>query len=70
MFSLPLDNDEEEYDTLGGYVFGKLGKRPRVGDKIELPGHQLEVAEITGLRIRRIRLNILNEKLYESRPVA
>ncbi|TYO96208.1 hemolysin family protein [Desulfallas thermosapovorans] len=69
MFCLPLD-DENEYDTLGGYVFGKLGKRPRVGDKVELPGHRLEVAEITGLRIRRIRLNILNKELCESRPVA
>lgn len=57
MFQLHLDEEEEEYDTLGGYVFGKLGKRPRVGDMIELPGHSLEVVEIAGLRIRRIRLS-------------
>ncbi|RYD06030.1 membrane protein [Desulforamulus aquiferis] len=30
LFDLPI-GDEGEYNTLGGFVFGKLGKRPRVG---------------------------------------
>ncbi|MCL5290741.1 MAG: hemolysin family protein [Bacillota bacterium] len=68
MFNLPVG--EEEYDTLGGFVFGKLGKRPRVGDIVELPDHQLEVAEMQGLRIHRIRLNIINKELLENKPVA
>jgi CBS domain containing-hemolysin-like protein len=57
VFKLPVEK-EEEYDTLGGYVFGKLGKPPKVGDTVELPGYRLEVAEVNGLRIRRVRLNI------------
>ncbi|MEG6511600.1 hemolysin family protein [Desulforamulus ruminis] len=64
MFCLPVD-EEEEYDTLGGFVFGKLGKRPRVGDVVELPEHQLEVAEMQGLRIHRIRLMIINKNLCQ-----
>ncbi len=55
MFGLPV-SDHEEYDTLGGYVFGKLGKRPKIGDVVEFPAHQMVVDEIDGLRIRRIRV--------------
>ena len=62
MFHLPV-NEDTEYDTLGGYVFGELGKRPRVGDIVELPNHQLEVTNVQGLRIHQIRLNILDNNL-------
>lgn len=69
LFKLPVD-EEEEYDTLGGFVFGRLGKRPKVGDVVELPGHILEVVEMQGLRIHRIRVNILNDNLPEESNVA
>ncbi|TEB14209.1 Magnesium and cobalt efflux protein CorC [Pelotomaculum sp. FP] len=69
MFCLKVD-EEEEYDTLGGFVFGKLGKRPRVGDVVELPEHHLEIAEMRGLRIHLIRLNILNKNLCEDKLTA
>ncbi|WP_347490748.1 hemolysin family protein [Desulfoscipio sp. XC116] len=59
-FNLPV-KDEQEYDTLAGYMFGRLGKRPRVGDTVELSGFKLEVAEINRLSIRRIRLRILDD---------
>ena len=32
----------EEYDTLGGLMFGKLGRRPEVGDQIEAAGRRTE----------------------------
>jgi len=57
-FNLPV-GDEEEYDTLAGYMFGRLGKKPRVGDTVELDGFKLEVAEMKRLSIRRIRLRVL-----------
>lgn len=61
LFDLPVGGGGE-YDTLGGFVFGMLGKRPRVGDTVELLNHRLEVVEMHGLRIYRIRLNILNNE--------
>lgn len=57
MFDLPV-GDQEEYDTLGGFVFGKLGKRPRVGDVVELPEHRLRVVEVKGLRIRQVQVSL------------
>lgn len=48
---------EVDYDTLGGYVFGRLGRVPRVGDRVALPGEgYFEVAELDGLRIARVLL--------------
>lgn len=69
LFNLPVD-EEEGYDTLGGFVFGRLGKRPKVGDVVELPEHKLEVVEMQGLRIHRIRLNVLNCNLQEDSSIA
>lgn len=54
-FSLALG--EVDYDTLGGYVFGRLGRVPQVGDRVALPGGgHFEVSELDGLRIARVLL--------------
>lgn len=66
-YNIPLSEDEE-YDTLGGFIFGRLEKKPKVGDVLELPGHTLEIAEVDGLRIRRVRLRIKREA-HSSPPI-
>jgi CBS domain containing-hemolysin-like protein len=48
--------DDAEYNTVGGYVFGELGRLPRVGDRVHAGDHMLEVAEMEGRRIRSLRL--------------
>ena len=54
-FALAID--EPFYDTLGGYVFGQLGRAPTVGDEVALPdGRHLRVTELDGLRVARVRL--------------
>jgi len=53
---LETDLPTDESDTLGGYIFSKLGKVPVEGEKIE-DGHlQMEVLSVDDLRIRKIRL--------------
>jgi CBS domain containing-hemolysin-like protein len=49
-----LDIDEEVYTTLGGYVLGRLGRRARVGDTIEVNGRRLRVIAVDGLRVAKI----------------
>jgi CBS domain containing-hemolysin-like protein len=51
-----LELDEEEYHTIGGYVFGALGRRPEVGDVIEAPGCKLVVEALDGMRVSRLRI--------------
>ncbi len=49
--------EEPFYDTIGGYVFGQLGRAASVGDTVTAPGGwQLQVAELDGLRVAKVRL--------------
>jgi CBS domain containing-hemolysin-like protein len=52
-----LHIDEELYTTVGGYVLGRLGRRPSVGDVIEVEGRRLRVEALDGLRVARIWLS-------------
>ena len=49
-----LDIPNEDFQTLGGYVFGLLGREPEVGDKIEDKNLSFEVTELDGIRISRL----------------
>ncbi len=49
--------DDTDYTTLGGYVFGQLGRLPRVGDRVTVGNHVLEVVEMDGRRVRTLRLH-------------
>jgi putative hemolysin len=44
------------YETLAGFVMAALGHVPRVGEAVEADGHRLEVTELDGRRIARVRV--------------
>jgi putative hemolysin len=49
---LGLDDEEEEtFDSLGGFVFGRLNRIPLVGDQIEMASGSLRVVRMRGRRI-------------------
>ena len=52
-----LHVDEETYNTVGGYVLGRLGRRARVGDTVEVEGRMLRVEALDGLRVARVFLS-------------
>jgi CBS domain containing-hemolysin-like protein len=49
--------DEDTYTTVGGYVLGRLGRRARVGDKIDVEGRKMTVTALDGLRVARVWLS-------------
>ncbi len=49
-----LHIEETTYNTIGGYVLGRLGRRARVGDAIEVEGRTLRVEALDGLRVARV----------------
>ncbi|MGM9994348.1 MAG: cation diffusion facilitator family transporter [Candidatus Avigastranaerophilus sp.] len=49
-----LDIPNEDFQTLGGYVFGLIGREPEVGDKVEDRNLSFEVIELDGIRISRV----------------
>jgi CBS domain containing-hemolysin-like protein len=57
---------ESDFDTLGGFIFGRLGRRPEVGDSIAVDGRTLIVEEMDGLRVARVRVPV-PETAEESR---
>lgn len=50
---------EPNYDTIAGYVLGKLNRMPRLNDVVEGDGVRLQVVQMDGMRIERITLNRL-----------
>ena len=52
-----LHIDGETYTTIGGYVLGRLGRRPRVGDEIEVEGRKMRVVAMDGLRVAKVWLS-------------
>jgi len=48
---------EGDWTTIGGYVFNALGRLPRVGDRVAIPGCELEVVAMDGRRVAAIRVN-------------
>ena len=53
---LKLHLDESDYTTIGGLLFGRLGRLPKVGDRINLQGATFEILEMEGRRVGRVRV--------------
>jgi CBS domain containing-hemolysin-like protein len=58
-FGLGDVDDVEEYDTVAGYVIGKLGRIPETGEIVHLGSAELEVAEIAEQRVTSIELRVV-----------
>jgi len=51
-----LGLDDADYSTLGGLLFGTLGRLPRVGDRVSVPGALFEIVAMDGRRVGAVRL--------------
>jgi CBS domain containing-hemolysin-like protein len=49
--------DDTDYTTIGGYIFGQLGRLPRPGDRVSVGPFTFEVVEMEGRRVKTIRLH-------------
>ncbi len=64
-----LDIPSEDFQTIGGYVFGLLGREPEIGDKVEDKNLSFEVIELDGIRISRVIMR-KDTPFIESEPQA
>lgn len=63
-----LQLDDTNYTTLGGYLFGQLGRLPRAGDRVTI-GHDLfEIVEMDGRRVRTVRYQAGGAPAIARRP--
>jgi putative hemolysin len=56
-----LNLQDEHYDTIAGFVLGRLGRMAKVGDTVESDGVRLKVEALDGLRIARLSLRLKSE---------
>jgi CBS domain containing-hemolysin-like protein len=45
----------DDYTTLGGFLFGRLGRLPKVGDRIKVKGGAFEITAMDGRRVAEAR---------------
>jgi CBS domain containing-hemolysin-like protein len=50
------DLDDADYTTLGGYLFGQLGRLPTPGDQVTVGGMNFEIVAMEGRRVKTVRL--------------
>ncbi len=46
--------DDTDYTTLGGYLFGQLGRLPQPGDRVTAGDHRFEIVAMEGRRVKKI----------------
>lgn len=47
---------EDDYTTVAGYILGRLGRVPRMGEDIAIPDGLFRILEMKGRRVRRLAL--------------
>ena len=60
--ALHLDFATEEFDTLNGLIFNRLGYVPRSGEKVQVPPLDLEVRQSTRRRVVEVKLRRMDKK--------
>jgi len=48
--------DDEEYDTVGGFVYHRIGRVPVVGDTVPVDPFKITVIKVTGRRVGKVRV--------------
>lgn len=59
-----MNEGEQEFDTLAGFILHQLERIPQTGDKLEWKGFQIEIIDMDGHRIDKVLVKI-SEKIRE-----
>ena len=55
-YGLDLPVDSEAYNSVGGFVFGELGRLPKRGDMVQANGYSLRVEAVRQNRVEAVRI--------------
>jgi magnesium and cobalt exporter, CNNM family len=59
---LALDLADEPYDTVGGMIFGRLGRLAQIGDAVDVEGYRFTVTAVAGRRVAQVKAKKLPAK--------
>ena len=68
--ALSLDIQGEDFDTVGGFIFDRLGKIPIPGDEIREDGFLVSVLTTTGRRIRKVKITKASDPNNGAEPAS
>ena len=57
---------DDDWDTVGGFLFGTLEHVPELGEAIAYDGWRFAAAEVEGRRVRRVKVTIEHDEDLES----
>lgn len=64
-----LPNEEDrDYETLGGLVMAQLGRIPRIADAFEWEGYRFEVVDMDGKRVDRVLISPIARQQKDTIP--
>jgi CBS domain containing-hemolysin-like protein len=55
-YGIDLEVDSDAYNSVGGFVFGELGRLPKRGDMVHADGYSLRVESVRENRIEAVRI--------------
>jgi CBS domain containing-hemolysin-like protein len=55
-YGLEMPTDSDAYNSVGGFVFAKLGRLPKRGDMIQVNGYSLRVEAVRENRVEAVRI--------------
>jgi CBS domain containing-hemolysin-like protein len=68
-YGLELPVDTDAYNSIGGFVFGQLGRLPKRGDTVRFDGYTLRVESVRENRIEAVRIRA-NSQAVEAQQSA
>jgi CBS domain containing-hemolysin-like protein len=68
-YGLELPVDTDAYNSVGGFIFGELGRLPKRGDTVRADGYLLRVESVRENRIEAVRIQRLAEQ-QDEQPAA
>jgi Mg2+/Co2+ transporter CorC len=61
--------DSDAYNSVGGFLFGELGRLPKRGDMVQVNGYSLRVEAVRENRVEAVRIRD-HEERGEEPPAA
>ena len=56
--------EDEDYDTIAGYILAKLGRVPETGDSFDTSGHRFRVLAAAPTHIERVGVELISEEKH------
>jgi len=56
-----MNEGEQEFDTLAGFILHQVKRIPKTGDKLEWEGFSLEIIDMDAQRIDKVLVNVSKE---------